>query len=203
MTMLWDHYPEGGSELLLALALADIGGDDGGHIYPSVAFMSAKTRMSERNIHYLLAKMVERKLLVVERKGGVINNKNVTTRYRIDVESLKKLPEVYRVQSLHPPIDDDLERQDGVQPASLPGVQKTAGGGAKQRSKGVQPAAPNTLVNVSKRSGDIYPQENQAPKDCGRCGANLANGKTLRLAKWVCQACETAYQNGEWEKVTT
>jgi len=42
MSMVFKHYPEGGSEMLLALALADFSNDTGTQIYPSVAALAKK-----------------------------------------------------------------------------------------------------------------------------------------------------------------
>lgn len=55
--MVFDRYPNGGGEMLLALALADHAHDDGTHIFPSVAHLSSKTRQSERSVQYQLRRM--------------------------------------------------------------------------------------------------------------------------------------------------
>lgn len=57
MGLVWDHYPEGGGELLTALALADHADHDGGGIHPGVRGLSHKTRQSERTIQYHLGRM--------------------------------------------------------------------------------------------------------------------------------------------------
>lgn len=156
MTMIWDYYPEGGSELLLALALADIAQDDGSRIYPGVKFMASKTRMSERNVQYLLAKIRDRGILKVVKEGGLINGVNHTTRYRLDLVALTAHP-LDRVQTLHPveePVDKSPETGDKIST----GVQPSAGGGANQRQKGVQPVAPNTSLSVKNRTPDDQSQ---------------------------------------------
>lgn len=48
--MIFEHYPNGGGEMLLALALANHAHDDGTHIFPSIAHLAAKTRQSERSV---------------------------------------------------------------------------------------------------------------------------------------------------------
>lgn len=58
MTMVFDRYPEGGSEMLLALALADHAHDDGTRIWPSVGELARKTRQSTRTVQRQLQKMV-------------------------------------------------------------------------------------------------------------------------------------------------
>lgn len=85
MNFIWHAYPQGGSELLLMLALADHADDTGDRIYPSVQTMARKTRMSERTVQYLLRRMQERGwLLLVEPGGG----RNRTARYRIVIEAI-------------------------------------------------------------------------------------------------------------------
>ncbi|HEX8883322.1 MAG TPA: helix-turn-helix domain-containing protein [Noviherbaspirillum sp.] len=59
MTMVWDRYPNGGGELLMALALADHSHDDGQHIFPGVKSLMAKTRQSERTVQNQLRAMIE------------------------------------------------------------------------------------------------------------------------------------------------
>ncbi len=57
MSLVWDHYPEGGGELLTALAYADHAHDDGSAVRPSVAYIARKTRQSERTVQRYLANM--------------------------------------------------------------------------------------------------------------------------------------------------
>lgn len=59
MNMVFEHYPNGGGEMLLALALADHAHDDGRHIFPSVKTLAKKTRQSERTVQRLLRKMTK------------------------------------------------------------------------------------------------------------------------------------------------
>ncbi|WP_051539834.1 helix-turn-helix domain-containing protein [Ralstonia pickettii] len=57
MTLVWDAFPGGGSDLLALLALADWS-DDNGRCYPSISAIAAKTRLSrsqaQRVIHGLI-----------------------------------------------------------------------------------------------------------------------------------------------------
>ena len=34
---------------------------------------------------------------------------------------------------------------------------------------------------------------------CARCGGSLANGKSLTMNKWTCNACREDYLQGKWE----
>ena len=81
MSLVWDHYPGGGAELLMALAYADHAHDDGSGIRPSVAYIARKTRQSERTVSRILAKMREsRWLLLVQRGSG----RGLASEYRIN-----------------------------------------------------------------------------------------------------------------------
>lgn len=82
MNAVFERYPEGGGEMILALALADHSHDDGTHIYPSVDKLAAKTRQSPRAVQYQLRRMQQCGwlILVSESKGGRGN----TREYRIN-----------------------------------------------------------------------------------------------------------------------
>lgn len=80
MVHIWETYPNGGGELLLALALADWAADDGTGIWASVATMAKKTRQSERAVQMQLAAMRKAGLIVVDLEGG---GRRKTTTYRI------------------------------------------------------------------------------------------------------------------------
>lgn len=87
LTIVWDRFPEGGSKLLAMLALADWAGDDGGRIYPSVATLAAKIRMSERHTKRLLDELIGDnwiELISKENKGG----RKRSNRYRVNLKTL-------------------------------------------------------------------------------------------------------------------
>ncbi len=68
--MVFERYPGGGGELLLALALADNAHDDGTRIFPSVGTLAVKSRQSERSVQYQLRKMERIGWLEVVNEGG-------------------------------------------------------------------------------------------------------------------------------------
>lgn len=76
-SMVWKRYPNGGGELLLALALADHAHDDGQHIFPGVASLMAKTRQSERTVQNQLRAMIDSGWLIPTNKatGGAGNKR--------------------------------------------------------------------------------------------------------------------------------
>jgi len=81
------RYPNGGGEMLLALALADHASDDGTRVYPSVKALAEKTRQSERTVQYQLRAMEAAGwlILVGTNNGG----RSKTTEYRISPLWLK------------------------------------------------------------------------------------------------------------------
>ena len=81
MTMIWDRYPEGGGDMLLALALADHSHDDGTHIYPSVDSLAKKTRQSVRTVQYQLGRMKQSGWLIATNAGD--GGRGRHTEYRI------------------------------------------------------------------------------------------------------------------------
>lgn len=70
MTAVFERYPEGGGEMILALALADHSHDDGTHIYPSVETLASKTRQSPRAVQYQLRRMEQSGWLILVGEAG-------------------------------------------------------------------------------------------------------------------------------------
>jgi hypothetical protein len=84
---VFERYPAGGGEMLLALALADNAHDDGTHIFPGVASMAAKSRQSVRAVQGHLRRMVEIGWLQVVRNGR--GGRGRHAEYRINADWLK------------------------------------------------------------------------------------------------------------------
>ncbi|MES9841945.1 MAG: hypothetical protein ABW134_15420 [Candidatus Thiodiazotropha endolucinida] len=82
MSLVWEHYPVGGGELLAALAYADHAHDDGSGIRPSVRYVANKTRQSERTVQRYLARMRKNKWLLIVRNGD--GGRGYATEYRIN-----------------------------------------------------------------------------------------------------------------------
>ncbi len=92
--MVFDRYPNGGGEMLLALALADHAHDDGTHIFPSIARLAEKTRQSERSVQYQLRRMEQSGWLVLVNSGiggrrSGFGEGGRTRQYRINPEWMK------------------------------------------------------------------------------------------------------------------
>jgi hypothetical protein len=82
MSLVWEHYPAGGGELLTALAYADHAHDDGTGVRPSVAYIARKTRQSERTVQRYLTQMRESGWLLTVRHGD--GGRGRATEYRIN-----------------------------------------------------------------------------------------------------------------------
>ena len=91
MSMVFKHYPEGGSEMLLALALADFSNDTGTQIYPSVAALAKKTRQSIRSVQYQLQKMIANGFLTLVEAGGREGKKYRANEYRINLSFFQEI----------------------------------------------------------------------------------------------------------------
>lgn len=78
MSAVFDRYPNGGGEMLLALAIADHAHDDGSSVRPSVKTLAKKTRQSERTVQYQLRKMQDCGwLILVRNTSGKPGDTNV------------------------------------------------------------------------------------------------------------------------------
>ena len=95
ITIVWDRFPAGSSELLALLALADWADDRGRRLYPSVAALAAKIRMSERQTKRILEKLIEGGYLELVTPGNQ-GGRRKSNRYRIRLETLSNCPIVSR-----------------------------------------------------------------------------------------------------------
>lgn len=86
MTLVWDGYPGGGTELLALLALADWS-DDEGRCWPSIAAISKKTRLSRSQAQRVVHHLIETGYVTVtgNETGGAPGS---TRQYRINVNKL-------------------------------------------------------------------------------------------------------------------
>ena len=87
MTMVFDRYPNGGGEMLLALTLADFSDDEGRNIFPSVETMARKSRQSPRTVQRNLRTMETIGWLLREDDGD--GGRSRATRYRINPAWIK------------------------------------------------------------------------------------------------------------------
>ncbi|MBV8633990.1 MAG: helix-turn-helix domain-containing protein [Burkholderiaceae bacterium] len=182
MSEVWQHSRAGGSELLCLLAIADFANDDG-YAFPSVATLAVRIRKSERYAQYLLNKLVAAGELQIEPNAG------------------RRGCNLYRVQA----------HQGPVQPASpaKPGspVKPVSGRGATRCAKGVNPIAPEPLLNHQEpsiaRNAGFEAFWTAYPKKKSRGDAEKA-WKALKadaeLAGLIVQAVQRAKESDDWRK---
>ena len=134
MGVIWDHYPNGGGELLTALAMADHADHGGNDIFPSVERIARMTKQSRRAVQYHFRAMIKSGWLELESEGG---GRTKTTRYRMPIELIPQ-GVVGTVQILH----------------RLPkgGVQSGAGKGAISDQKPCKAFAPELSLPVREPS---------------------------------------------------
>lgn len=165
--MVFDHYPNGGSELLLAVKLADNAADDGRHIFPSVETLAAQTRQSARNVQYQLKRMLAMGWLVLVREavgGGRGGGYGRPREYRIHPDWVRahdvKVPEAERpVWAFRPldaePVDNPPKKEMGAKFApnnSKKWVQPSAEMGATAVAKmGATAVAPYPSLTVKEQ----------------------------------------------------
>ena len=87
MTAVFERYPNGGGEMLLALALADHASDDGTRVFPSIKALSGKTRQSERTVQYQLRRMEQIGWLILVGAGN--GGRSMSREYRISLDWIK------------------------------------------------------------------------------------------------------------------
>lgn len=90
-SLVWDKWPSGGSEMLCMLALADWCNDEGGSLYPSMATLAKKMRVSERQAQRVMRSLMNKGFI------SVVGNANggapgTTRQYHLDVEKIAQLP---------------------------------------------------------------------------------------------------------------
>ncbi|RDI16384.1 helix-turn-helix domain-containing protein [Lentzea flaviverrucosa] len=83
VTLVWEHAPAAGNELLLLLAIADQANDLGTDAWPSVDTLARKTRLNKRTVQRLLQRLSSAGLVAIEPGGGRRSN-----RYTIDLNLL-------------------------------------------------------------------------------------------------------------------
>lgn len=86
MSMVWESYPAGGSEILALLALADWS-DDQGLCFPSIAAIASKTRLSRSQAQRVVHGLIESGFVAVEGNAGG-GAPGATRRYRIQLDRL-------------------------------------------------------------------------------------------------------------------
>ncbi|MGX2089226.1 helix-turn-helix domain-containing protein [Xanthomonas campestris] len=171
--MVFERYPTGGGEMLLALALADHAHDDGTHIYPSIALLAAKTRQSERSVQYQLRRMEASGWLILinDGLGGRSNGfkeGGKTRQYRINPEWMKGA---------------DIAPFDGGQCSTEKGADFAPLKGANRGAKGCKAASERVQNSAEKGAKLLHPNQEQ-PK------ATKSNNHTPHIVEGVIGAAQ-------------
>lgn len=121
MSLVWKAFPGAGTELLTMLACADWCNDAGGSLFPSIATVAQRTRVSEsqarRNMHALIqAGWLE---VVGNAKGGLAKGGRVGAprHYQLNVERLRAHAHAVG----NPRMDDTLPAREALAPTCKKG----------------------------------------------------------------------------------
>lgn len=87
MSLVWEHFPRGGSEKLVALALADWCDDDGRSLHPSMRAVAKKCVLSEAQARRIVHQLIDDGFLEVvgNEHGGA---PGATRQYRLRLDRL-------------------------------------------------------------------------------------------------------------------
>lgn len=173
MTAVFDRYPEGGGEMLLALALADHASDDGRNVFPSIPSLAEKTRQSERSVQYQLRKMEKSGWLILVNSGN--GGRNQRREYVISLDWIKGA----EIAPLEKGATDDTKGAT------------TGQKGATDDTKGCNPLHPH--ITISESSVTIKKHEKaQAPAPHPIPADLLSDFLILRKAKRAGPLTDTA-----------
>jgi len=91
LSKVWDGFPEGGTELLALLALADWS-DDEGRCYPSIKSIAKKMRLKERQAQRVVNKLINDGFVKIlsNKFGGA---PGATRQYQIIISTLTGVPD--------------------------------------------------------------------------------------------------------------
>lgn len=137
MTAVFDRYPNGGGEMVLALALADHAHEDGSHVYPSVAALAEKTRQSARTVQYQLRRMEEQGWLILVGAGN--GGRGMAREYKISPDWLKGADFAGLIKGANGDIKGAIYDEKGA----IHDIK-----GANQRTKGCNPLHPHITVRT-------------------------------------------------------
>lgn len=180
MSIVWDGYPGGGSELLALLALADWSDDDG-RCYPSMASIGRKTRLSEKQARRVVHSLEEAGFLRVT--GGQTGG-GMSRRYQIALDRLT------------PPAGGRAPT-DGRAPADVPNPSRPREGTPpthgrrtiSEPSKNRQ--GEGDMPPVSSKAADLCPYReivdlyHEAMPDNPRCKVLSKSRKAAIKARWT------------------
>lgn len=142
------------SEMLVAVALADMADDDG-CCFPSVPTIARRTRMSERNVRYMLANLRDRQLVSwTESRGRGHSNE-----YRLHLENLQSL------QVLAEEGEKVKPAKGGIKPASSDTKAATVAGFTESGETKPAKSAGENLQSAQLKPATVAPQPIREPEE--------------------------------------
>lgn len=86
MTHVWDTAPASGSDLVVLLAFADYGDDNGENIFPSMPTVAKKARLSVDQARRVVHGLIEDGIVELVEQGGWNGKRNRPNEYRIIID---------------------------------------------------------------------------------------------------------------------
>lgn len=88
ITLVWEYAQATGSDLLVLLAMADYGDDNGRHIFPSMQTLSRKARLSEDQTRRIVNRLIKQELVTLVRQGGWRDGRNWANEYELNLDRI-------------------------------------------------------------------------------------------------------------------
>lgn len=158
MAEVFARYPNGGAEMLLALAIADHAHDDGSSVRPSVRHLAEKTRQSERAVQYQLRNMEADGWL--ELVGHATGGRNTPREYRINPAWVKGADFAPRGKGATDGVKGCNLEHERVQPDVIKGATAIAPEPLNHQGTIEPPAARKRAL-----PGEDYPTPEWVPRD--------------------------------------
>jgi hypothetical protein len=127
LSRVWEESKQQGGTLLVQLAIADFADDTGGSAWPSIATLAKKSRMSDRNVQFSLARLV---------KAGELEIREAAGPHGVSVYQLLFLDETGRRRP-------SRGRVKSLRGEKISGVKNDAAGGEKIALQGVKSGGEN------------------------------------------------------------
>lgn len=192
MSQVWATSQHKGSALLMLLAIADHAHDDGGGAYPSVATLSEKTRMSERQCRSLLRTLEKSGELIVERNTGPQGTNTYTVRTSAGVQTSHLLTgaEVGAKQRQTPLLP--AAPKPGTEPGTEP---------SKVRAASRLPSVKDEIKATTLEAQSVWIKERK--RHILKSGAAFARFTDRKALANLRLSCERALLQGSWQDIET
>lgn len=163
MNMVFERYPVGGNEGMLALALADHAHDDGSRIWPSLDSLARKTKQSRSSVRRHLQRMVAIGWLVLVKQSD--GRAGGTNEYCIAPGWIAGTMTLGEGVNLNPSPDATASPEHAVDKSQGEGVNLVGEGVIAMVGEGVTAVVPESSGTVRNRH---YPLTPVVTGDCGK-----------------------------------